>query len=109
VRLGIPVGRSSPAKWSAKALAPGVGRRWREPNQDPIWERGSSIWAESCRDVGGERQAAATMYGQESCEEENEAGGGRGGRGRGRAGATVTWRGGWRRAAPGDRHERDML
>jgi hypothetical protein len=109
VRLGIPAGRSSPAKRSAKALAPGVGRRWREPKQDPIWERGSSIWAESCRDVGGERQAAATMYGRESCEEENEAGGGRGGRGRGRAGATVTWRGGWRRAAPGDRHERDML
>jgi hypothetical protein len=71
---------------------------------EPDLGRGSSIWAKSCRDVGGERQAAATTYGRESCEEENEAGGGRGRRGRPRrTGAAATWRG--RLAAGGSRRQ----
>jgi hypothetical protein len=37
-KLGIPGGRSSPANRSAKASAPGVGRR-RYPNQSPHLER----------------------------------------------------------------------
>ena len=66
---------------------------------EPDLGRGSSIWAKSCRDVGGERQAAATTYGRESCEEENEAGGGRGGCADGRGERGLEWHGGLERAA----------
>lgn len=57
----IPGGRSSPAKRSANALAPGAGRR---PRGSPIRTRSRKREARSgLRQIGGASQAAAAAGG----------------------------------------------